>query len=216
MAQTVERRRLIASDEIVLVALSAGPDSTALVASLAALRDAGRIGNVVALHVDHGLRQGGELDARCALETCARLGVPFESIRVTVGPGNVQASARRARYRALREAAARHGASRIATGHTLTDQAETFLMRALRGAGARGLSAIPPRRGAIVRPLIDVRREEVIAFLEGEGLRWMEDPSNASPKYARNAIRLQLVPVLRRLEPSFERALGRAADLLRD
>ncbi|HSM92257.1 MAG TPA: tRNA lysidine(34) synthetase TilS [Anaeromyxobacteraceae bacterium] len=216
MADTLDRRRLVAPGEGVLVALSAGPDSTALVAALAALRDAGRIGSVFALNVDHGLREGCDLDAECARETCARLGVPFESVRVTVGPGNVQAEARRARYGALRKAAARVGATRIATGHTLTDQAETFLMRALRGAGARGLSAIPPRRGAIVRPLIDVAREEVMAFLAEEGLRWRVDPSNASPRYARNALRLELAPVLRRLAPRFERALARAADLLRD
>lgn len=216
VAETVARRRLVGADESVLVALSAGPDSTALVAALSALRDAGRIGKVSALHVDHCLRAGGELDARCARETCARLGVPFDSVRVSVGPGNVQAEARRARYRALREAAARLGATRIATGHTLTDQAETFLMRALRGAGARGLSAIPPRRGAIVRPLIDVGRDEVVAFLEGERLSWREDPTNASPRYARNALRMELMPVLRRLEPRFDRALARAADLLRD
>jgi tRNA(Ile)-lysidine synthase len=216
VAETVARRRLIAREEAVLVALSAGPDSTALVAALAALRDAGRIGRVTALHIDHGLREGGELDASCARETCARLDVPFESIRVSVGPGNVQAAARRVRYQALRDAAARQGAARIATGHTSTDQAETLLMRALRGAGARGLSAIPPRRGAIVRPLLDVGRAEVIAFLEAEGLRWREDPTNASPRYARNALRLELLPVLRRLEPRFERALARAADLLRD
>jgi tRNA(Ile)-lysidine synthase len=216
VGSTIVRRGLIAPEESVLVALSAGPDSTALVAALAELRDAGRIGALRALHVDHGLRAGGEEDARCARETCERLAVPFESIRVEVGAGNVQAAARRARYQALRDAAARHGAARIATGHTLSDQAETFLMRALRGAGARGLSAIPPRRGPIVRPLIDVARDEVIAFLEERGLRWREDPTNRSPRYARNAIRLSLVPVLRRLEPRFERALARAADLLRD
>jgi tRNA(Ile)-lysidine synthase len=216
VAGTVSRRALLAPDDVVLAAISGGPDSTALVAALAALRDAGRIRALRALHVDHGLRAGGELDAACARETCEALGVPFESVRVHVGEGNVQAAARRARYRALRAAAARHGALRIATGHTLSDQAETFLMRALRGAGARGLSAIPPRRGSIVRPLIDVGRDEVIAFLREEGLRWRDDPTNASPRYARNALRLQLVPILRRIEPGFERALARAADLLRD
>lgn len=216
VAGTAVRRRLLGPDDTVLAAVSGGPDSTALVAALAALRDAGRIAAVCALHVDHGLRPGGELDAACAQRTCEALRVPFESKRVEVGPGNVQAAARRARYRALRAAAARHGAGRIATGHTRSDQAETFLMRALRGAGARGLSAIPPRRGAVVRPLIDVGRDEVIAFLEAEGLRWREDPTNASPRFARNALRLELVPVLRRIEPRFERALARASDLLRD
>jgi tRNA(Ile)-lysidine synthase len=212
----VARRRLFGPDDRVLVAISAGPDSTALLATLASLRDAGRLAGLTALHVDHGLREGGALDGDQARRTCARFGVPFTSVRVRVGPGNVQSSARTARYRALRAAAARDGATRIATGHTRTDQAETFLLRALRGAGARGLSAIPPRRGAIVRPLIDAGREEVLAFLEAEGLAWREDPSNASPRFARNALRLEAMPALRRLEPRLERALARAADLLRD
>lgn len=216
MAKTVDRRSLLSRDDRVLVALSAGPDSTALVAALAALRDAGRVGEVHALYVNHGLRPGTAEDAECARETCRRLGVPFESVRVRVGPGNVQAAARRARYRALRAAAERCGAQRIATGHTLSDQAETFLMRALRGAGARGLSGIPPRRGPFVRPLIDVVRGEVLAFLRERDLRWREDPTNASRRYTRNAVRHDLGPVLRALEPGFERALGRAADLLRD
>ena len=216
VADTLRRRRLLAGDDAVLVALSGGADSTALVAVLAALRDEGRLKSVSALHVDHGLRAGGELDAACARATCELLAVPFRSVKVEVGGGNVQAAARRARYRALRAEAGRTGAARIATGHTRSDQAETFLLRALRGAGARGLSAIPPRRGSIVRPLIDAGRDEILAFLGLRGLRWREDPSNATPRFARNAVRLELVPVLRRLEPRFERALARAADLLRD
>jgi tRNA(Ile)-lysidine synthase len=213
---TARRRRLLAPDDVVVAALSAGPDSTALVAALAALRDAGAIAKVVALHVDHGLRPGGAEDAACAAETCARLGVPFESVQVRVGAGNVQAQARRARYAALREAAARAGATRIATGHTRADQAETVLLRLLRGAGARGLSGIPPRRGAIVRPLIDLPRAEGIAWLRELGLRWREDPSNATPRYARNRLRLSLWPQLLLLAPAAERALARAADLCRD
>jgi tRNA(Ile)-lysidine synthase len=138
---------------VVLAAVSAGPDSTALVAALAALRDAGTIARVLALHVDHGLRPGGADDAACAAAACARLAVPFESVRVRVAPGNVQAQARRARYAALRAAAARAGATRIATGHTRTDQAETVLLRLVRGAGARGRPA--SRGGFFVRPLID-------------------------------------------------------------
>jgi tRNA(Ile)-lysidine synthase len=213
---TVRRRRLLAPNDVVLAAVSAGPDSTALVAALAALRDVGAIAKVVALHVDHGLRPGGGEDAACAAATCARLAVPFESVRVRVGPGNVQAQARRARYAALREGAARAGATRIATGHTRTDQAETVLLRLLRGAGARGLSGIPPRRGAIVRPLIDRSRAEGIAWLGELGLSFREDPSNATPRFARNRLRLALWPQLLLLAPSAERALARAADLCRD
>jgi tRNA(Ile)-lysidine synthase len=213
---TVRRRRLLGPGDVVLAALSAGPDSTALVAALAALRDAGAIAGVLALHVDHGLRPGGAEDAACAAAACARLSVPFESVAVRVAPGNVQAQARRARYAALRAAARRSGATRIATGHTRTDQAETVLLRLLRGAGARGLSAIPPRRGAIVRPLIDRSRSEGIAWLEELGLAWRDDPTNATPRFARNRLRLGVWPELLRLAPAAERALARAADLARD
>jgi tRNA(Ile)-lysidine synthase len=213
---TVRRRRLLGPGDVVLAAVSAGPDSTALVAALAALRDAGAIAKVVALHVDHGLRPGGAEDAACAAAACARLDVPFESVRVEVARGNVQAQARRARYAALREAAARADANRIATGHTRTDQAETVLLRLLRGAGARGLGGIPPRRGPFVRPLIDRSRAEGIAWLSELGLRWRDDPTNATPRFARNRLRLSAWPQLVALAPAAERALARAADLSRD
>jgi tRNA(Ile)-lysidine synthase len=212
---TMRRRRLAGPADTVLVALSAGPDSTALVAALAALRDRGEISRVCALHVDHGLRPGGAEDAACAAAACRRLRVPFESVRVKVRPGNVQAEARRARYAALREAAERMGATRIATGHTRTDQAETVLLRLLRGAGARGLAGVPPRRGRIVRPLIDRPRAEGIAYLERTALAWREDPTNATPRFARNRLRQAAWPALLALAPSAERALARAADLAR-
>lgn len=213
---TVRRRRLLSPDDVVLAAVSAGPDSTALVAVLAALRDAGAVSRVIALHVDHGLRPGGADDAACAAEVCARLAVPFESVKVRVAPGNVQSEARSARYRALREAAARTGATRIATGHTRTDQAETVLLRLLRGAGARGISGIPPRRGPFVRPLIDRSRGEGLAYLRRLGVAWRDDPTNATPRFARNRLRLEAWPILVALAPAAERTLARAADLARD
>ena len=213
---TIRRRKLLSPDDTVLAAVSAGPDSTALVAVLAALRDAGEIAAVAALHVDHGLRPGGAQDAACAAATCARLGVPFESVTVQVARGNVQAEARRARYAAFRVAAARAGANRIATGHTRTDQAETVLLRLLRGAGARGLGAIPPRRGPFVRPLIDSSRADGIGYLERLGLAWRDDPSNATPRFARNRLRLSVWPQLLALAPALERSLARATDLARD
>ncbi|HET9554167.1 MAG TPA: tRNA lysidine(34) synthetase TilS, partial [Anaeromyxobacteraceae bacterium] len=210
------RRRLAGPGDPILVALSGGRDSMALLAALAALRDRGLAGELSALHVDHGLRPGVAAEAAVARNACARLGVPCRSVEVTVGPGNVQAAARRARYAALREEAARRGAARIATGHTRTDQAETVLLRLLRGAGARGLSGIPPRRGPIVRPLIDRSRGEGTAFLERLGLPWCDDPSNDTARYARNRLRQGLWPLLLELSPAVEAALARTADLLRD
>ncbi len=212
---TCRRRHLLARDDRVLVALSGGADSTALLAALARLRAAGQLSEVWALHVDHGLRPGSAAEADSCQVLCDRLQVRLERALVTVGPGNLQARARRARYAALRGAAERLGATRIATGHTLTDQAETVLLRLLRGAGARGLAGIPPQRGPVVRPLVDRSRAEVLDFLREEGLPWLEDPTNQSPRFLRNRVRTEMVPLLRRLGPSVERTLARTADRTR-
>jgi tRNA(Ile)-lysidine synthase len=216
VAASIRRRKLLAPDEPVLVALSGGPDSTALLAALQALSRAGLAGPVSACHVDHGLRPGSHRDAEHCARICERLGVPLGRRRVEVARGNVQAQARKARYAALREAAAAAGAAAIATGHTRSDQAETVILRLLRGSGARGLSGIPPRRGALVRPLIDRSRAEVLAYLRQRGLPFLEDPSNAAPRFLRNRVRSEVMPVLAELASSAEGALARAADLLRD
>jgi tRNA(Ile)-lysidine synthase len=213
---SADRRLLFAAQSRVLVALSGGPDSTALVAALAALRDAGALMSVHACHVDHGLRPGSADDGDACEALCRRLGVPLDRVSIVVPPGdNVQAAARRARYAALREVARRVGAERIATGHTRSDQAETVLQRLLRGAGARGLAAIPARRGAIVRPILDRSRVEVLSYLGDRGLSWREDPTNASPRFLRNRIRAEVLPALQALAPGIERRLAQTAALLR-
>jgi tRNA(Ile)-lysidine synthase len=213
---TCRRRGLLGTHDRALVALSGGADSTALLGVLVDLRDAGELGEVVAVHVDHGLRAGSARDADACAEVCARLGVELRRATVRVPAGNVQAAARKARYAALRSEALKTGATLVATGHTRDDQAETVLLRLLRGAGARGLSGIPPRRGILVRPLIDRSRAEVLAYLGERGLPHLEDPTNATPRFLRNRVRAEILPVLRALAPQVERALARAADLLRD
>ena len=213
---TGRRRHLLQRSSRVLVALSGGPDSSALLAALAALRDAGALAAVDACHVDHGLRPDAHQDAEACRGLCRGLAVPLRTIAVSVPrTGNLQAAARRVRYAALREAADAVGATCIATGHTRSDQAETVLLRLLRGSGARGLSAIPPRRGAIVRPLIDRSRGEVVAYLRERGLGWRDDPTNATPRFLRNRVRAVALPVLEGLAPGLERRLAQAADLLR-
>jgi tRNA(Ile)-lysidine synthase len=216
VTDTCRRRHLLGCNDEVLVALSWGADSTALLSALAEMRDAGHVGRLTAVHVDHALRPGSHLDGETCSLVCASLGVPLRRVKVEVRGGNVQAEARRARYAALRREAARVGATRIATGHTQDDQAETVVLRLLRGSGARGLSGIPPRRGPIVRPLIDRSRAEVIAYVRMHELPHVEDPSNATPRFLRNRVRAEVIPALRALAPHASRALARAADLLRD
>lgn len=215
--RSIARRGLVERSATVLVALSGGPDSTALLHALVALRRRGELRAVFACHVDHQLRAGSHADGERCAALCGRLEVPLVRVAVDVGPGaSVQQAARRARYRALAAAAAQVGADRVATGHTRTDQAETVLLRLLRGAGARGLGGIPARRGRFVRPLIDCSRAEVLAYLAAAGATYLEDPSNASPRYLRNRVRRELAPALEALAPGIERRLALAADLLRD
>lgn len=214
---TLRRRHLVPPGARVLVALSGGPDSTALLGALAELRDAGLLGEVGACHVDHQLRAGSAADGEFCRSLCAKLNVDLERVAVVVPKReNLQSAARRARYAALREAALRARAERIATGHTRGDQAETVLLRLLRGSGARGLAAIPARRGDLVRPLIDRSRSQVMEYLVDRGLGWRDDPTNGSPRFLRNRIRSEVLPALEALAPGLERRLARTADLLRD
>jgi tRNA(Ile)-lysidine synthase len=186
---------MLAGGETVLVAVSGGADSVALLSILSALTPAWRL-TLHVLHVDHGLRANSGRDAELVRALAVRLGVPMDVERVRVGPGSVEAAARTARYAALEGWADRLGASRIAVGHTADDQAETVLMRVLGGAGVRGLAAIPPVRGRIIRPLIEIRGQILRDALTAEGVQWVEDPSNRDPKFLRNRVRHELLPLL--------------------
>ena len=193
--RTLRRHAMLAGGETVLVAVSGGADSVALLSVLTALAPAWCL-TLHVLHVDHGLRADSARDADLVRALGTRLGVPVDVERVQVGPGSVEAAARAARYAALEAWADRLGATRIAVGHTADDQAETVLMRVLGGAGVRGLAAIPPVRGRIIRPLIALRRQALRDALVAAGLDWVEDPTNRDPKFLRNRIRHELLPLL--------------------
>ena len=193
--RTVRRHAMLDAGDTVLVAVSGGADSVALLSILAALAPGWRL-RLHVLHVDHGLRDDAWRDAHLVQALGDRLGVPVAVERVQVGPGSVEAAARAARYGALEARADQLGATRIAVGHTADDQAETVLMRLLGGAGVRGLAAIPPVRGRIVRPLIELRRQALREMLRAEGVGWVEDPGNRDPKFLRNRIRHEILPLL--------------------
>ncbi len=200
----------------VLVAVSGGPDSIALLHVLALLRKT--LGHALVAHgVDHGLRDeaGAELDL--AERLAERLEVPFGRTQVKVTPGgNLQARAREARYEALREVAARVGAIAIATAHHADDRAETFLLRLLRGSGPTGLAVLPARaRGdVLVRPFLDARRADIDAHLVRHALPFARDPSNLDPRFARVQVRTRLLPLLTELSPQIVAHLSALADQL--
>jgi tRNA(Ile)-lysidine synthase len=195
-----------------LAMVSGGPDSVALLRALVELET-----RPVVLHVDHGLRgEESLMDAEFVRELCRRLGVPCEVRRLKVEGGNLQDEARRGRYGIAEELAEAGGFSAIATGHTADDVAETVLMNLARGAGLRGLSGIPPVRGRVVRPLIERRRQEVLRYLEHLNQPYRTDRSNLIPKYARNRVRLEILPVLEELYPGAGGNIARGVALLRE
>ena len=205
-----------------MVGLSGGPDSVALLDALATLATQGGF-RVVAAHLDHGLRPESEGDAAFCAELCRRLVVPLRTgvadvrDRARRERGGLEQAARRARYEFLRAARRELGAAAIAVAHTRDDQAETLLMRLLRGAGHDGLSAMRPRSGDIVRPLLGVSRAGVLAHLATRGLAAREDATNRDPSFMRNRVRHELLPYLEaRFNPRLREALSRTSELLAD
>lgn len=194
-AATARRHGMLADGDRVVVGVSGGADSVALLHALLALAP-GLALTLHVVHVDHRLRPDSARDAGFVRALGRRLGVPVDVVPVTVGAGSVEAAARAARHAALDAAASRLGAQRIALAHTADDQAETVLMRLLAGTGSRGLAAIPPVRGRLIRPLLDARRADVVAALERAGLDWLEDPANRDPRFLRNRVRHHLLPRL--------------------
>ena len=209
--RTAERYRMDLDRPVVLV--SGGPDSVALLRVILALE-----GEPAVLHVDHGLRgEGSREDAEFVRELCEGLGVRCESRRLGLEEEpNLQERAREERYRLAEEVAGELAARTIALGHTADDVAETVLMNLARGAGLRGLSGIPPTRDRLVRPLIERTRPEILDYLESIGQAYRTDPTNLTGKYARNRVRLEVLPVLEELYPGAARNLARAAALARE
>lgn len=212
--RTLKSECALAKGARILLAVSGGGDSQALLHALARLR--ARLDFELFAHgVDHGLRAeaAAELDLAAAL--AAREGVPFRRSRVGVRPGgNLMARARAARYQELERARRSFGAELLATAHHADDRAETVLLRLLRGSGPQGLAVLPPRAGALLRPMIRARRTDVQAHLLRHDLSFAADPTNDDPRFARTRVRRELLPLLESLSPRVVEHLNALADQL--
>jgi tRNA(Ile)-lysidine synthase len=209
----VVNTRLLHPGERVGVAVSGGADSIALLSALHALSRF----QLTALHVNHGLR-GAESDGdeEFVRQFAQELGIGVLIHRAVLNSGNLEAAARQARYAWFAQLLAQGGLDRIATGHTASDQAETVLFRFLRGAGTAGLAAIRPSADRIVRPLLNVPREEIHRYLRARGIAWREDSSNRDLSFARNRIRHELLPALTRdWNPALPQVLSQTAEWAR-
>ena len=221
LVRTVRQHRLFVPGQHLLVAVSGGPDSVALLSLLHRLARSWRL-TLTAVHCNYGLR-GAESDGDESFvsEYCRERQLSLVIHRPKLikrrQRSSLQARARDARYDFMKQLAHEVGADHIAVGHTANDQAETLLMWLLRGAGMAGLAGMPyAREDRIIRPLLAATREEVLAYLDREGLTYRHDSSNEKPLYHRNRIRKELLPVIMRLAPAAVRVLQRQADLLRE
>lgn len=220
VGQTIRKHRLFQPDDIVVVAISGGADSTALLDLLGRLP--GYNLRLIAAHLNHGLR-GEESDADQEFCRClaARYAIPYESGRMDVRSLadtcglNLEDAGRRARISFLDELREKYRSQAVALAHHADDQAETFLMRLLRGAGTAGLSGMAYRneRG-YVRPLLDATRAEIEQYLRRRGIGWREDTSNGDTTYLRNRIRHDLLPLLETYNPAIRASLVATASVL--
>ncbi len=220
----IDKYRMIAEGDTVLIGVSGGIDSISLLYSLYFLKDDLKCSLVVA-HANHGLRGeqsdreaefvrkiSDELKLPCIIEKIDVLGYMAEKGL------SKQAAARELRYAFFEKAARQYSANKIALGHNADDQAETVLMRMLRGSGAKGIAGIKPvRDGKIIRPLIEISRDEIIEFVKEKGLKYVEDPSNLETYYLRNKIRLELIPLLKKeYNPNIIETLRETAEIMGD
>jgi tRNA(Ile)-lysidine synthase len=214
----------------VCCAISGGADSTALLLVLHAANSLPKNGlgvGLSAIHVNHTLR-GPESDAdqTFVAKLCDRLDIPLHAVsvdtrtRATANHETIEEAARNLRYDAFRELLSTGQATHILTAHTLDDQAETVLMKLLRGAWLEGLSGIAPEivlpHGRILRPLLHTRRDDLRAYLTAQNQPWREDCSNSDEAFTRNRLRHTVLPILRAENPSIDHTLSNLAELARE
>lgn len=216
LVQGILRSELLRPENAVLVAVSGGPDSTAL---LVALHELGF--DITAAHFDHALRAGSEKVAEQVGALCARLGVRLVASRrdSPMPRGSVQAGARALRYEFLDQARGQVGADSVALAHTADDVVEGAVLHLMRGCGLSGLRGMPARRGFYVRPMVGVWRSEIVEFLERRGIVAYEDPANSELHFSRARVRHQILPALERDRPGIGRrfyAVARRAAALQE
>ena len=220
--KTIREYNLLEKKDKILIAYSGGLDSTGLLSLLLELRKEWAF-RLFLGHFNHKLRQNAEADEDFVNQVAQKFSIPLfvdhkdvrnyaQSKRI-----NLEEAGRELRYDFLKKTALEIGKAKIATAHTMTDQAETFLMRLMRGSGLRGLGSIFPVKGEIIRPLIQIEREEIELFLKKKKMPFRIDETNFDRRFLRNRIRLELIPYIREnYEPQIVSQLGRTASIIRE
>jgi len=221
--KTIQEYKLLEKKDRILIAYSGGVDSTGLLTVLLELREEWSF-ELFLGHFNHKLRQKADEDEQFVKRMAQKYSLPIfvgsKDVRsyARAKKLNIEEAGRKLRYDFLKKTALKIGGARIATGHTMTDQAETFIMRLMRGSGLRGLGGIFPLvEGTIIRPLIQVEHKDIEAYLKEKGIEFRIDESNLDRRFLRNRIRLDLIPYIQEnFEPEIVSSLGRIASIIRE
>ena len=213
VAIAISLHRILEPGERVVVAVSGGPDSLALLSILRELLPVVPLHLTVA-HFDHGWRADSTDDRDFVAAIAAKWGFDFHTARAAADTPHTENAARTARYAFLRQTAAQTNSTAIALGHTRDDQVETLLLHLLRGSGSRGLAAMRRRDGDLARPLLDIARSEIETYLSRLHLTARRDATNDDPRFTRNRLRQQLLPAIEAFDPAARELLARTADIL--
>ncbi len=220
--KTIEKYKMLDNTDKIIIGLSGGADSVALTHFLNKISEK-RNFEIVAVHVNHGIRgEEAERDENFVKEFCKSLSVKLlikkvnvieiaKSLRI-----GIEEAGRKTRYEIFKEVSKEFSNFKIATAHTLSDNAETIIMRLIGGTSLKGLCGIPPVRENIIRPLINIKRSEIEAYCKENNLKYVNDSSNYEKDYTRNKIRLDIIPKFKMINLDFENSIRRAVEALQE
>uniref|UniRef100_A0A832G0Z8 tRNA(Ile)-lysidine synthase n=1 Tax=Ignavibacterium album TaxID=591197 RepID=A0A832G0Z8_9BACT len=205
----INSRSLIKAGERILLSLSGGPDSVFLLHFLKKYQKKFKV-ELGAFHLNHSLRKSADKEQKFCGELCTNLSIPFYSEKVDVksfakkNKISVEEAGRNLRYKLLNEFSQKNNFNLIATAHNADDNTETVVLNLVKGTGVKGIAGIPVKRGNIIRPILCLRKKEIIKYLEESGIKFVIDESNLSEKYERNFLRLKVIPLIeKKLNPQF-------------
>lgn len=214
---TISESNMLKKEDKILVALSGGADSVCLCVVLKELDY-----NIGAAHINHKIRDEADSDMEFVKELCMKLGIPLyileKDVKAIAQKEKIseEVAGRNIRYSFFAETAEKFGYNKIAVAHNRNDNAETMLLNLLRGSGSKGLCSIPKVRDNIIRPLIDVKREEIESYLKQKGQDFVTDKTNFECDYTRNKIRNQAIPVLMEINPRFLDSCARTSEIAKE
>lgn len=217
---------MLGPGDSILATVSGGPDSVFMLLTLVSLKCKLKLGDIAVCNIDHGLRgDESKEDSAFVRKLAHKLGLKIFHKTINLSPAgstklSTEERAREARYKFFKEAATAAGAKVIATGHTLDDQAETVLMRIIKGSSLKGIVGIAPVREEgdlrFIRPLIEIEKDEIVRYLDTNSTPYRIDRTNLEPIYFRNIVRRQIIPFLEKYNPRLKRALFSLAEHLRE